>query len=75
MTSKALEDRFLLDVIRCERPDLEDKRLLLMRAIEEDQRQLSAADEHTLTLLAGAAGSLLGAHTSLCSTHYYVFRH
>jgi ATP-binding dynein motor region len=69
MTSKALEDQFLLGVVHCERPDLEDRRLFLMKAVEEDQRHLFAAEEHTLTLLAGAAGSLLGSHTPHCAVY------
>lgn len=60
MTPKAVEDLFLLDVIRSERPDLEDRRASLLQSVEEDQRLLTSAEDHALALLAGSSGSLLG---------------
>ncbi|PFH38701.1 hypothetical protein BESB_010430 [Besnoitia besnoiti] len=67
VTSAALEEQLLIEVVRRERPELEDERDRLARAIAEDERQKRLIEDQILKLLAGATGNLL-AHDTLVDT-------
>jgi dynein heavy chain, axonemal len=59
VTMKGLEDQLLVDVIKNERPDLEEKRDALVVSIASDQRQLLEIEEQILSMLAAASGNIL----------------
>lgn len=59
VTMKGLEDQLLVDVIKNERPDLEEKRDALIVSIANDQRQLLEIEEEILSMLANASGNIL----------------
>ena len=59
VTMKGLEDQLLVDVIRNERPDLEEKRTALIVSIAADQSQLLEIEEQILSMLAAASGNIL----------------
>ena len=54
-----LEDQLLVDVIKNERPDLEEKRDALVVSIANDQDQLRDIEEEILSMLASASGNIL----------------
>jgi dynein heavy chain len=54
-----LEDQLLVDVIKSERPDLEERKDALVVSIADDQRQLREIEEQILTMLASASGNIL----------------
>ena len=57
VTMKGLEDQLLVDVIKSERPDLEEKKDALVVSIADDQRQLREIEEQILFMLANASGN------------------
>jgi dynein heavy chain len=59
VTMKGLEDQLLVDVIKNERPDLEERRDQLVVSIANDQRQLLEIEEQILSMLANASGNIL----------------
>jgi len=59
VTMKGLEDQLLVDVIKNERPDLEERRDALVVSIANDQRQLLEIEEQILSMLANASGNIL----------------
>jgi dynein heavy chain len=59
VTMKGLEDQLLVDVIKSERPDLEEKKDSLVVSIANDQRQLRDIEEEILSMLANASGNIL----------------
>lgn len=59
VTMKGLEDQLLVDVIKSERPDLEEKRDKLVVSIAGDQNQLLRIEEEILSMLANASGNIL----------------
>lgn len=59
VTMKGLEDQLLVDVIKNERPDLEERKDALVVSIASDQSQLREIEEQILTMLAGASGNIL----------------
>lgn len=54
-----LEDQLLVDVIKNERPDLEEKKDALVVSIAADQKALKDIENRILTLLASASGNIL----------------
>eukprot|EP00607_Mallomonas_marina_P006535 CAMPEP_0182433612 /NCGR_PEP_ID=MMETSP1167-20130531/64339_1 /TAXON_ID=2988 /ORGANISM="Mallomonas Sp, Strain CCMP3275" /LENGTH=61 /DNA_ID=CAMNT_0024622491 /DNA_START=111 /DNA_END=293 /DNA_ORIENTATION=+ len=56
---QGLEDQLLVDVIKNERPDLEEKRGALVVSIANDQSQLRSIEEEILSMLANASGNIL----------------
>lgn len=59
VTMKGLEDQLLVDVIKNERMDLEERRDQLVVSIANDQRQLLEIEEQILSMLAAASGNIL----------------
>jgi len=59
VTMKGLEDQLLVDVIKNERPDLEEKKDLLVVSIASDQKELREIEEEILSMLAAASGNIL----------------
>jgi dynein heavy chain len=59
VTMKGLEDQLLVDVIKNERPDLEEKRDKLVVSIANDQKQLLDIEDQILQMLAAASGNIL----------------
>ncbi|XP_066588945.1 dynein axonemal heavy chain 6 [Prorops nasuta] len=59
VTPKGLEDQLLADVVRLERPDLEEMRNELIGKINADKGQLQAIEDKILTLLYGAGDDIL----------------
>ena len=59
VTMKGLEDQLLVDVIKNERPDLEERKDALVVSIASDQSQLREIEEQILTMLANASGNIL----------------
>lgn len=59
VTMKGLEDQLLVDVIKNERPDLEEKKDKLVVSIASDQNQLREIEEQILSMLAAASGNIL----------------
>ncbi|KAF8058456.1 DNAH6 [Scenedesmus sp. PABB004] len=59
VTREALEEQLLADLVRAERPELEEARVSLTRSIADDTRALDEAEARTLRLLREASGSLL----------------
>lgn len=56
---KGLEDQLLVDVIKNERPDLEERKDQLVISIANDQQQLVELENQILSLLANSSGNLL----------------
>eukprot|EP01038_Epipyxis_sp_PR26KG_P008413 gene8413-11380_t len=59
VTMKGLEDQLLVDVIKNERNDLEERKDTLVVSIANDQRQLLEIEEQILMMLANASGNIL----------------
>ncbi|KAK9823491.1 hypothetical protein WJX72_003121 [[Myrmecia] bisecta] len=59
VTSRGLEDQLLGDVVRKERPDLEEQRDRLVLSISSDKRQLKELEDKILKLLKEAKGNIL----------------
>jgi dynein heavy chain len=59
VTMKGLEDQLLVDVIKNERPDLEERKDKLVVSIANDQKQLLEIEEQILSMLAAASGNIL----------------
>jgi dynein heavy chain len=59
VTMRGLEDQLLVDVIKNERPDLEERRDALVVSIASDQSQLRDIEEEILSMLANASGNIL----------------
>ena len=59
VTMKGLEDQLLVDVIKNERPDLEEKKDALVVSIAADQDQLRDIENQILHMLAEASGDIL----------------
>eukprot|EP01041_Mallomonas_annulata_P002945 gene2945-5789_t len=59
VTMQGLEDQLLVDVIKNERPDLEERRGALVVSIANDQAQLRSIEEEILSMLANASGNIL----------------
>jgi dynein heavy chain len=59
VTMKGLEDQLLVDVIKSERPDLEEKKDKLVVSIADDQGKLVEIEEEILSMLANASGNIL----------------
>jgi dynein heavy chain len=54
-----LEDQLLVDVVRSERPELEQKRDELIISISADKKQLKSTEDKILKMLANATGNIL----------------
>jgi len=59
VTKSGLEDQLLGDVVRIERPDLEDQRNKLIIRINNDKNQLKAIEDRILKLLFNSEGNIL----------------
>jgi dynein heavy chain, axonemal len=59
VTMKGLEDQLLGDVVRKERPDLEDQRDRLVVSISNDKRQLKDLEDKILRMLKNSKGNIL----------------
>ena len=59
VTKTGLEDQLLSDVVRLERPDLEQQRSKLIVAINEDKNQLKSIEDKILKLLFNSQGNIL----------------
>ena len=59
VTLSGLEDQLLSDVVRLERPELEEKRNELVVAINHDKHQLKAIEDKILKMLYNAEGNVL----------------
>ncbi|CAG5121595.1 unnamed protein product, partial [Candidula unifasciata] len=59
VTKKGLENQLLSDVVRLERPDLEEQRNQLIVRINADKNQLKAIEDRILKLLFESEGNIL----------------
>ncbi|CAE1329165.1 DNAH [Acanthosepion pharaonis] len=59
VTRSGLEDQILSDVVRLERPDLEEQRNTLIVRINADKNQLKASEDRILKLLFESEGNIL----------------
>lgn len=59
VTKVGLEGQLLSDVVKLERPDLEQQRTSLVVNISNDRKQLKEAEDKTLKLLFNAKGNIL----------------
>ncbi|KAG7458844.1 hypothetical protein MATL_G00224900 [Megalops atlanticus] len=59
VTKSGLEDQLLSDVVRLERPDLEEQRNQLIVQINSDRNQLKAIEDRILKLLFTSEGNIL----------------
>lgn len=59
VTMKGLEDQLLVEVIKNERPDLEEKKNALVVSISNDQKQLVDIEDQILSMLANSSGNIL----------------
>ena len=59
ITVKGLEDQLLVDVVQNERPELEERRDVLVLSIAADQAELSGLEDQILSLLANAGSDIL----------------
>jgi len=59
VTRKGLEDQLLGDVVRKERPDLEEMKDRLVVSISNDKRQLAELEDKVLKLLRESTGNIL----------------
>jgi dynein heavy chain len=59
VTKLGLEDQLLADVVRLERPDLEQSRTKLIVQINEDKNQLKSIEDEILKLLFNSEGNIL----------------
>ncbi|XP_070535810.1 dynein axonemal heavy chain 6-like isoform X2 [Ptychodera flava] len=59
VTKSGLEDQLLSDVVRLERPDLEEQRNQLIVRINADKNQLNAIEDRILNLLFNSEGNIL----------------
>uniref|UniRef100_A0A4W5KBW3 Dynein heavy chain ATP-binding dynein motor region domain-containing protein n=1 Tax=Hucho hucho TaxID=62062 RepID=A0A4W5KBW3_9TELE len=59
VTKSGLEDQLLSDVVRLERPDLEEQRNQLIVRINADRNQLKAIEDRILKLLFNSKGNIL----------------
>jgi len=59
VTKSGLEDQLLGDVVRLERPDLEEQRNKLIVRINSDKNQLNAIEDRILKLLFNSEGNIL----------------
>ncbi|XP_075463117.1 dynein axonemal heavy chain 6 isoform X2 [Ascaphus truei] len=59
VTRSGLEDQLLSDVVRLERPDLEEQRNRLIIRINSDKNQLKAIEDRILKLLFTSEGNIL----------------
>ncbi|XP_033099985.1 dynein heavy chain 6, axonemal-like [Anneissia japonica] len=59
VTKSGLEDQLLSDVVRLERPDLEEQRNQLIVRINADRNQLKAIEDRILKLLFESEGNIL----------------
>ncbi|XP_067106416.1 dynein axonemal heavy chain 6 [Osmerus mordax] len=59
VTKSGLEDQILSDVVRLERPDLEEQRNQLIVRINADRNQLKAIEDRILKLLFHSKGNIL----------------
>lgn len=59
VTMKGLEDQLLIDVVKNERPDLEERKDKLVVSISNDKKALLDIENEILQLLANASGNIL----------------
>ena len=59
VTMSGLEDQLLVDVVRYERPDLEQKKDQLIVSIASDKKQLKDVEDKILYMLANSSGDIL----------------
>ncbi|KAM5227834.1 dynein axonemal heavy chain 6 [Ctenodactylus gundi] len=59
VTKSGLEDQLLSDVVRLERPELEEQRVKLIVRINSDKNQLKAIEDKILKLLFTSEGNIL----------------
>uniref|UniRef100_A0A286XH43 Dynein axonemal heavy chain 6 n=1 Tax=Cavia porcellus TaxID=10141 RepID=A0A286XH43_CAVPO len=59
VTKSGLEDQLLSDVVRLERPELEEQRVQLIVRINSDKNQLKAIEEKILKMLFTSEGNIL----------------
>ena len=57
MTPKGLEDQLLGEVVRLERPELEEMKDNLVTQTSKDQKSLKDLEDQILSLLSNASGS------------------
>ena len=60
VTIDAIENQLITEIIRCERPDLEERKEALSAVISDNRSQLSGIDSQMLSLLASYSGDILG---------------
>ena len=60
VTIEAIENQLITEIIRCERPDLEERREALSAIISDNRSQLSGIENQMLSLLASYSGDILG---------------
>lgn len=65
--SQSLEEQLLADLVRAERPELEESRDSLITSIGADKRQLQALEAKILRLLRESASSLLDDETLIAT--------
>ncbi|XP_069845209.1 dynein axonemal heavy chain 6 isoform X1 [Dipodomys merriami] len=59
VTKSGLEDQLLSDVVRLEKPDLEEQRIQLIVRINSDKNQLKAIEDKILRMLFQSEGNIL----------------
>lgn len=59
VTMKGLESQLLGDVVRMERPDIEEKKVALMLQMAEDKKQLQMLEAKILQMLSESEGNIL----------------
>ena len=59
VTQRGLEDQLLVDVVKFERPELEDKKDQLIVSIADDKRSLKELEDKILRLLSESEGNIL----------------
>ena len=69
VTMKGLEDQLLGDVVRKERPDLEEQKDRLVVSISNDKRQLKELEDKILKLLKASQGNILDDEVLVSSAH------
>ena len=59
VTQKGLEDQLLVDVVKHERPELEQRKDELIISISSDKKQLKSIEDQILRMLAESSGDIL----------------
>ena len=56
---QGLTDQLLGDVVKAERPDIEERKVQLMLSMAEDKKQLAALEAKILQMLSESEGNIL----------------